>query len=76
MNIYVRRNIEKQWWEMCLETDRSNWQPIFNHRTGDFIEKIDVEMVRVDAQHLWGGNLSDYSVLMAPPLRSIEDTHR
>lgn len=26
MNIYVRRNMIKQWWEMCLESDRTRWE--------------------------------------------------
>lgn len=75
MNIYVRRNMEQQWWEMCLEADRNNWQPIMNRQTNDFMETMDPEIIKTDARHLWGGIIDDCSILMTPPLRQSENTH-
>lgn len=75
MNIYVRRNMVKQWWEMCIETNRNNWFPILNHQTMDFMETMDPEIVKIDARLLWGGVVDDYSILMASPVREYENTH-
>ena len=75
MNIYVRRNIVKRWWEMCIETNRNNWFPILNHQTMDFMETMDPEIVKIDARLLWGGVVDDCSILMASPVREYENTH-
>lgn len=75
MNIYVRRNLIKQFWEMCIETNRNNWFPIMNHQTMNLMEIMDPEIVKIDARHLWGGIVDDCSILMAPPLREYENTH-
>ena len=57
MNIYVRRNLIKQFWEMCIETNRNNWIPILNHQTMNLMEIMDPEIVKIDARHLWGAAL-------------------
>ena len=75
MNIYVRRNMVKQWWEMCIETNRNNWFPILNHQTMDFMETMDPEIVKIDARLLWGVVVDDCSILMASPVREQENTH-
>lgn len=75
MNIYVRRNMIEQFWEMCLETNRNNWYPIMNHQTMDFMETMNPEIIKIDARHLWGSVVDDYSILMVPPLRQIENIH-
>ena len=74
MNIYVRRNMVKHWWEMCIETNRNNWFPILNHQTMDFMETMDPEIVKIDARLLWGGVVDDCSILMVPPVREYENT--
>lgn len=75
MNIYVRRNMAEQWWEMCIETNRNNWFPIMDYQTMDFMETMDQEIVKIDARHLWGGIVDDCLILMAPPVRERENTH-
>lgn len=75
MNIYVRRNLIEQFWEMCIETDRNNWYPIMDPQTKDFMTTMDPENIRIDARHLWGGVVDDCSILMAPPVREHESTH-
>ena len=75
MNIYVRRNMVKRWWEMCIETNRNNWFPILNHQTMDFMEMMDPEIVKIDARLLWGSVVDDCSILMASPAREQENTH-
>ena len=75
MNIYVRRNMVKHWWEMCIETNRNNWFPILNHQTMDFMETMDPEIVKIDARLLWGGVVDDCSILMASPVREYENPH-
>ena len=75
MNIYVRRNMVKHWWEMCIETNRNNWFPILNHQTMDFMETMDPEIVKIDARLLWGSVVDDCSILMASPVREQENTH-
>lgn len=75
MNIYVRRNLIKQLWEMCIETNRNNWIPIMNHQTMNLMETMDPEIVKIDARYFWGGIADGYSILMAPPVRECENTH-
>lgn len=75
MNIYVRRNMVKQWWEMCIETNRNDWQPVFDREKNDFMEIMNPEVVKTDARLLWGV-VDDCSILMAPPVREYENTHR
>lgn len=75
MNIYVRRNLIEQFWEMCIETNRNNWFPIMNHQTMELMETMDPEIIKIDARHLWGGAIDDCSILMAPPVREYENTH-
>ena len=75
MNIYVRRNMAEQWWEMCIETNRNNWFPILNHQTMDFMETMDPEIIKIDARLLWGGVVDDCSILMASSVREHENTH-
>lgn len=75
MNIYVRRNMVEQWWEMCIETNRNNWFPILNRQTMDYMETMDPENIKIDARHLWGGVVDDCSILMALPMREYENTH-
>lgn len=71
MNIYVRRNTVEQFWEMCLETDRTLWMPIIDRETDEFAERIEAEMVKRDAALLWRIDTSNWSVLMAPPKRQL-----
>lgn len=75
MNIYVRRNMVKQRWEMCIETNRDNWHPIFDRERDSFMEIMDPEIVKTDARLLWGGVVDDCSILMTPPVREYENTH-
>ena len=75
MNIYVRRNMAEQWWEMCIETNRNNWFPILDYQTMDFMETMDPEIVKIDARLLWGSVVDDCSILMASPVREQENTH-
>ena len=47
MNIYVRRNMIEQWWEMCLESDRTHWVPVMDRTSSDIMENLCVKKVRI-----------------------------
>lgn len=74
MNIYVRRNMIEQWWEMRLESDRTHWVPVMDRTSGDFMETIDPDIIRINAMLFWGINTNGCPVLIAPPLRNLEET--
>ena len=54
MNIYARRNMIEQWWEMCLESDRTHWVSVMDRTSSDFMETIDPDIIRIDAMRIWG----------------------
>ena len=75
MFVYVRMNLIKRYWEMCSENSRADWKPIIDYSTNYPIVSLDQDIAKYNAKIRWGGEIDDYSVLMALPLRSVEDTH-
>lgn len=74
MNIYVRRNMIEQWWEMCLESNRTHWVSVMDRTSSDFMETIDPDIIRIDAMRIWGIGTDGCPILIAPPLRNLEGT--
>lgn len=65
MNIYVRRNMIEQWWEMCLESDRTHWVSVMDRTSSDFMETIDTDIIRIDAMRIWGIGMDGCPILIA-----------
>lgn len=77
MNIYVRRNMVKDYWEMCLDTERTNWIAVTNIETKKPISRLNIGQVKEIVKTVWS-ELEDnnINILMTAPLRKIEETHR
>ena len=66
MNVYVRRNVVHEWWELCLETNRNVWFVIPN------MEVCDQTVIENFLRQRLNLNKEDYIVLLAPPVRTLD----